>query len=240
MEGVSKKLKRNISLYYDASSFTGSLSGLRRQKTTTDADSHSSSETLQDTTDSTTIEVPVTAPATPAAVVETPSVSITAASTNASEAPLPFRPSLWRAPTSIHVRSISSNNNTPDLERGPSMKSGHYREDSARAQFYYNNTDLHRDNSIATAISMRRADIMVSRDNPQNLHQQRLSGVLNSTSPEGEEISNTGLENGAGDACHQHAVEEKDELLYEKKKSVIILLGRLLIKCGCPFHRVVI
>lgn len=238
MEGVSKKLKRNISSYYDASSFTGSFSGLRRQKTTTDADSHSSSETLQDTTDSTTIEVPVTAPTTPAAVVETPSVSITT-TTNASEAPLPFRPSLWRAPTSIHVRSISSNNNTPDLERGPSMKSGHYREDSARAQFYYNNTDLHRDNSIATAISMRRADIVVSRDNPQNLHQQRLSGVLNNTNPEGEEVSNTSTENGAGDPCHQHAVEEKDELLYEKKKSVIILLGRLLIKCGCPFHRVV-
>jgi hypothetical protein len=28
-------------------------------------------------------------------------------------------------------------------------------------------------------------------------------------------------------------------LLYEKKKSIIILLGRLLLKCGCPCHRVV-
>ncbi|KAI7901170.1 uncharacterized protein BX663DRAFT_475603 [Cokeromyces recurvatus] len=32
--------------------------------------------------------------------------------------------------------------------------------------------------------------------------------------------------------------EEKDELLFEKKKSIIILLGRLLLKCGCPCHRV--
>ncbi|KAI7881244.1 uncharacterized protein EV154DRAFT_575547 [Mucor mucedo] len=80
---------------------------------------------------------------------------------------------------------------------------------------------------------MRRADIMVSRDNPQHLHQHRLSGMISANPAEDEATTSTMIENP-----HTHHHAEKDELLYEKKKSVIILLGRLLLKCGCPCHRV--
>lgn len=80
--------------------------------------------------------------------------------------------------------------------------------------------NLARGDSIATAISMRRADIMVSRDDPQNLHQ-------NETRRDEEE------------AVDDADKSNQDSVLFEKKKSIIILLGRLLLKCGCPCHRVV-
>lgn len=232
MSSLHRKLKRNISSYYEAAS---SFNALNSQATLTDINrtnstrttandnaSHSSSETLQER--------------------EQTTAENTAENANSSstETPLPFRPSLWRVPTSINVRSV---HNTPDLERGPSMKSSYFLDDSTTNNTNYG-VDLHRDNSIATAISMRRADIMVSRDNPQNLHQQRLSGVLNPTiTNETEETTNTSTGNGSNGnnntVVHHHAVAEEDELLFEKKKSVIILLGRLLLKCGCPCHRVV-
>ncbi|RCH92121.1 hypothetical protein CU097_008290 [Rhizopus azygosporus] len=79
--------------------------------------------------------------------------------------------------------------------------------------------NLARGDSIATAISMRRADIMVSRDDPQNLHQ-------NETRRDEEE------------AVDDADKSNQDSVLFEKKKSIIILLGRLLLKCGCPCHRV--
>ncbi|KAI8081868.1 uncharacterized protein B0P05DRAFT_64227 [Gilbertella persicaria] len=104
----------------------------------------------------------------------------------------PFRPSsVWRTNTQINV--VDLENNLVDQATS---------------------SDLTRDNSIATAISMRRADIMVSRDNPQHLHTN-----------EEHEITPT----------HYN---KDSTLLYEKKKSVVILLGRLLLKCGCPCHRV--
>ncbi|KAI8642528.1 hypothetical protein BD408DRAFT_387101 [Parasitella parasitica] len=155
------------------------------------------------------------------------------------DAPLPFRPSLWRANT--------VNSRAPDLERGASIKSNYFhkidRVSSTKSNHHNSTTpgaayqtDLKRDNSIATAISMRRADIMVSRDNPQHLHQHRISGVRN----DDEEAT---IHADLNDFPDQHSTHDvvpcvKDQLLYEKKKSIIILLGRLLLKCGCPCHRV--
>ncbi|GAN01051.1 pheromone-regulated membrane protein [Mucor ambiguus] len=214
------------SSYYDA----GSFSSIASQATLTELPARSNSnQTInrlarQQTSDSVAV---------PAAV---------AAIGPAMDAPLPFRPSLWRANT-INSRSV---NNTPDLERGASIKSGYFNKlDRAptNASNHHSSTtpgaayqtDLKRDNSIATAISMRRADIMVSRDNPQHLHQHRISGVRN-------DDEDTTIHADLNDNLDQHSIHaapcEKDELLYEKKKSIIILLGRLLLKCGCPCHRV--
>lgn len=218
---MSKKFKRNLSsTYYDA----GSFSSLASQTTLTDINQKKSPGDPSDS------------------IQEQQQQQITAENTvenasTTSEAPLPFQPSLWRAPTSNNTRSVT----TPDLERGVSTKSNYFMDDSitSRPPAIYNSS-LTRDNSIATAISMRRADIMVSRDNPQHLHQHRLSGVLNSSPAEDEVTTSTMIDSSNNNHhSHHHAVAEKDELLYEKKKSIIILLGRLLLKCGCPCHRVV-
>ncbi|KAI8975332.1 hypothetical protein BDF20DRAFT_822667 [Mycotypha africana] len=84
---------------------------------------------------------------------------------------------------------------------------------------------------------MRRADIIVSRDNPQHLHQQSISNLKQN---EDEETTvNADESNGLQtDMKPLQPTEEDDKLLYEKKKSIVILLGRLLLKCGCPCHRV--
>ncbi|KAI8361802.1 hypothetical protein EDC96DRAFT_444956 [Choanephora cucurbitarum] len=80
---------------------------------------------------------------------------------------------------------------------------------------------------------MRQADIMVSRDNPQHLHQHSRSSSRSSS----EILTEQAL--SPGNRFSTHTILKKDDaLLYEKKKSVIILLGRLLLKCGCPCHRV--
>ncbi|KAI9475762.1 MAG: hypothetical protein EXX96DRAFT_484974 [Benjaminiella poitrasii] len=89
---------------------------------------------------------------------------------------------------------------------------------------------------------MRHADIIVSRDNPQHLHQpQRLSNNKSSIKDEAS-ITNTVIRNDndtiANHDRYTYIPEEKDELLFEKKKSTVVLLGRLLLKCGCPCHRV--
>jgi hypothetical protein len=202
--------KRNLSSSYCYD--TGSLSSLASQATLTDTQStHNSRQRVNE-------EVPP--PVMPPAV---------ASISSAIDSPLPFRPSLWRANT---------NNNATDLERGPSVKSTNYFtvERVPSSATNYRGTNLTRDNSIATAISMRRADIMVSRDNPQHLHQHRMSGVRN-------DDEDTAIHNETISNDHPHSIIApviQDELLYEKKKSIIILLGRLLLKCGCPCHRVVI
>ncbi|KAG1223200.1 hypothetical protein G6F35_004806 [Rhizopus arrhizus] len=92
--------------------------------------------------------------------------------------------------------------------------------------FYQPN--LSRGDSIATAISMRRADIIVSRENPQNLHQ----GEMNNRKDDEEQPT---VVDGAST---NNNTSEEDKVLFEKKKSIVILLGRLLLKCGCPCHRV--
>jgi hypothetical protein len=204
--------KRNLSSSYCYD--TGSLSSIASQATLTDTHSTHLGVSRQRTNED-------TAPAMPPAVASIGS---------AMDSPLPFRPSLWRANT---------NNNITDLERGPSIKSTNYftAERIPSSATNYRGADLTRDNSIATAISMRRADIMVSRDNPQHLHQHRMSGVRNDD--EDTAILNETINNND----HPHSMTGpviQDELLFEKKKSVIILLGRLLLKCGCPCHRVVI
>lgn len=213
--------KKNLSSsYYDA----GSFSSIASQATLTELPIRSNSnQTINRLTRQQTNESVAVPPA-------------VAAIGPAMDAPLPFRPSLWRANT-ITTRSL---NNTPDLERDASIKSNYFNKIDRVCSNTSNNhnsttsgyhTDLKRDNSIATAISMRRADIMVSRDNPQHLHQHRISGVRN----DDEETT-------IHDNPDQHSIHAvpciKDELLYEKKKSIIILLGRLLLKCGCPCHRV--
>lgn len=216
---MSKKFKRTLSsTYYDAGSFSSlasqtTLTDINQKKTVADEASSDRIEEQQQSTADNTAEN---------------------ASTVASDAvPLPFQPSLWRAPTNINTRSVT----TPDLERGVSTKSNYFMDDSitSRPAPIYDSS-LTRDNSIATAISMRRADIMVSRDNPQHLHQHRLSGMKNASPAEDEVTTSTIIDNSLQ---HTHHHAEKDELLYEKKKSIIILLGRLLLKCGCPCHRVV-
>ena len=221
MSILSRKLKRNISSYYDASSFSSMGATLTDISRNSSARGYFNRETTQER-DLGTTEDETTMPST--------------------ETPLPFRPSMWRAPTSINVRSVTAT----DLERGMSVKSNYFmNEDPAARPAANYHSELTRDNSIATAISMRRADIMVSRDNPQNLHQEGLSGIVNSDAKEDDEVTvnSTTVENTNSDPHqsyhHHHAAAEKDTLLFEKKKSVIILLGRLLIKCGCPFHRVV-
>lgn len=82
---------------------------------------------------------------------------------------------------------------------------------------------LKRDSSIATAVSMRNADIVTFRDNSQ-----RPNNLIMGDDEE-DTITEYPTEKGFDDCL----------LLYEKKKSIIILLGRLLLKCGCPCHRVV-
>ncbi|KAL7318855.1 pheromone-regulated protein prm10 [Mucor circinelloides] len=214
------------SSYYDA----GSFSSIASQATLTELPTRSNSnQTINRLTPQQTSE-PVAVPPAVAAIGP------------AMDAPLPFRPSLWRANT-INSRSV---NNTPDLERGASIKSNYFNKMdrvSTNTSNHHNSTtpgaayqtDLKRDNSIATAISMRRADIMVSRDNPQHLHQHRISGVRN-------DDEDSTIHADMTDNLDQHSIHAmpcvKDELLYEKKKSIIILLGRLLLKCGCPCHRV--
>lgn len=203
--------KRNLSSSYCYD--TSSLSSIASQATLTDTHSTHLGISRQTTNEE-------SSPTLPPAV---------ASISTAMDSPLPFRPSLWRANT---------NNNVTDLERGPSIKSTNYftAERIPSTATNYRGADLTRDNSIATAISMRRADIIVSRDNPQHLHQHRISGVRND-----EEDRGTRSETINND--HPHSIISpvvQDDLLYEKKKSIIILLGRLLLKCGCPCHRVVI
>ncbi|KAI8997126.1 hypothetical protein BDB01DRAFT_713791 [Pilobolus umbonatus] len=79
---------------------------------------------------------------------------------------------------------------------------------------------------------MRRTEIMVTRDNPQNLHQP--SSTTRITDNESTTIDNNST------ICHNkmETISIEDDILFEKKKSIIILLGRLLLKCGCPCHRV--
>ncbi|KAI8376786.1 hypothetical protein BD560DRAFT_326221 [Blakeslea trispora] len=82
---------------------------------------------------------------------------------------------------------------------------------------------------------MRQADIIVSRDNPQHLHHHSRSNSRNSN------LHDLTVEQALspGHRYSTHTILKKDDaLLYEKKKSVVILLGRLLLKCGCPCHRV--
>ncbi|RCI02585.1 hypothetical protein CU098_006441, partial [Rhizopus stolonifer] len=123
------------------------------------------------------------------------------------------RPSLWRSATS---------QNHSDHESKSSYVTQPYN---------YHQPNVSRGNSIATAISMRRADIMVSRDNPQNLHQ----GETNNNNRKDDEEQPTVVDNTNNNTTRPI---EEDKVLYEKKKSIIILLGRLLLKCGCPCHRV--
>ncbi|CEP07751.1 hypothetical protein [Parasitella parasitica] len=216
--------KKNLSSsYYDA----GSFSSIASQATLTEIPIRSSSnQTINRLTRQQTNESVAIPPA-------------VAAIGSAMDAPLPFRPSLWRANT--------INSRAPDLERGPSIRSNYFtkvdRVPSTKSNHHSSTTpgaayqtDLKRDNSIATAISMRRADIMVSRDNPQHLHQHRISGVRN-------DDEDATIHADFNDCPDQHSTHDvvscvKDQLLYEKKKSIIILLGRLLLKCGCPCHRV--
>ncbi|KAL9538221.1 hypothetical protein MBANPS3_011096 [Mucor bainieri] len=220
------------SSYYDA----GSFSSIASQATLTELPARSNSnQTIHRLTRQQTSE----SVAVPAAV---------AAIGPAMDAPLPFRPSLWRANT-INSRSM---NNTPDLERGASVRSNYFNNKLDRVPTTASNnnnqgaayqTDLKRDNSIATAISMRRADIMVSRDNPQHLHQHRISGIRNDdddqdTAVHADERIEQHTTNNNSSSNNNNDGVEKDQLLYEKKKSIIILLGRLLLKCGCPCHRV--
>lgn len=214
------------SSYYDAGSFSSIASQATLTENTQSSSSHQTINRLTREQTSESVAVP------PAVAAIGP----------AMDAPLPFTPSLWRANT-INSRPM---NNAPDLERGPSIKSNYLnkidRIASIRSASNNHNsaaahhTDLKRDNSIATAISMRRADIMVSRDNPQHLHQHRISSIRN----DDEDVNiHADMMNDGHDHCSIHATAcIKDELLYEKKKSIIILLGRLLLKCGCPCHRV--
>ncbi|KAG2237617.1 hypothetical protein INT48_004520 [Thamnidium elegans] len=220
---MSRKFKRNLSsTYYDA----GSFSSLASQTTLTDTQQKKSAH--EDEVSNSSLQEQQIQVAT-----ESNTETNSAGTPSVIEPPLPFQPSLWRVPTN-NARSGA----TPDVEQGMSIKSNYFMDDTATRNTTMYNTDLTRDNSIATAISMRRADIMVSRDNPQHLHQHRLSGVLNNSTDE-EEVSTTLNENSNNlHHSHHHAVPERDELLYEKKKSIIILLGRLLLKCGCPCHRV--
>lgn len=217
---MSRNFKRNLSsTYYDA----GSFSSLASQTTLTDTQQKKSTQ-----------EEEAAAASEQDLATEANTEANSASTASVIEPPLPFQPSIWRVPT-VNTRSGHS----PDLERGMSTKSHYFLEDAPTRNTTIYNTELTRDNSIATAISMRRADIMVSRDNPQHLHQHRLSGVINTTTDEEVVTSTSNEPNHNPHQSFHHVVPERDELLYEKKKSVIILLGRLLLKCGCPCHRVV-
>lgn len=259
---MSRKFKRNLSSsprFYDPNSFSSinSQSTLRgdNNATATNNDddekksSASTTETLQEGqqqfSNTTAFDINL------GDNITTPPPLIT---TTPTEPPLPFKPSLWRVPTSIHVRSVVG---SPDLERGGSTRSNYFTSrhkgeepfsgKGPVAAVYH--SDLTRESSIATAISMRRADIIVSRDNPQHLHANRLSSARTATDGDEKEDAETsnivtvseedsGRMNIAGGG-EEEEQEKDDELLFEKKKSVIILLGRLLLKCGCPCHRVV-
>jgi hypothetical protein len=120
---------------------------------------------------------------------------------------------------------------TSDIEREPSVKSSNFLDDSTTYPPSVYQCDIKRASSIATAISMRRAEIITSRDNSQHPHNMLMRDE--------EETIMEEYPSSSGSSYKKHKNGTDQLLLYEQKKSIIILLGRLLMKCGCPCHRVV-